>query len=169
MGTLTPIPSPAWACQPLSRVWKVREHTAAYFAPPRMALVQASTQFGRLEHCHGPLALLMTVTFQNDRAQLILLRSLTIKYAGTWYHPIHFLGDRVHLWYHHGQHHLPLPRTQSLIAAPYIPAAAAAERYALFRLPESWDRWPTQLRVTAKATFVHRRSRSLAVTLTNPA
>jgi hypothetical protein len=169
MGTLTSIPSSAWACQPLSRVWKVREHTAAYFAPPRMALVRASTQFGRLEHCHGPLALLMTVTFQNDRAQLILLRSLTIKYAGTWYHPIHFLGDRVHLWYHHGRHHLPLPRTQSLIAAPYIPAAAAAERYALFRLPESWDRWPTQLRVTAKAAFVHRRSRSLAVTLTNPA
>jgi hypothetical protein len=143
-----------------------RAHRRVFCA---MVLVQASTQFGRLEHCHGPLALLMTVTFQNDRAQPILLRSLTIKYAGTWYHPIHFLGDRVHLWYHHGQHHLPLPRTQSLIAAPYIPAAAAAERYALFRLPESWDRWPTQLRVTVKAAFVHRRSRSLAVTLTNPA
>jgi hypothetical protein len=168
MRTFTPIPSPAWARQPLSRVWKLGEHTAAYFAPPRMALVQATTQFGRLEHCHGPLALLMTVTFQNDSAQHILLRSLAIKYAGTWYQPIHFLGDRVHLWYNQGQHNLPLPRTQSLIAAPYIPAAAAVERFALFRLPESWDRWPTHLRVIAKATFVHRRSRSLAVSLTNP-
>jgi hypothetical protein len=169
MRPLIGIPSPAWARASLSRVWRLRERTAAYVTPPRMALVQASTQFGRLEHRHGPLALLVTVTFQNDSAQPIWLRSLAMKYAGTWYHPIHFLGDRVHLWYAHGHHDLPLPRAQSLIAAPYIPAAAAVERGALFRLPESWDRWPTHLRVTAKATFVHRRSRRLAVTLTNPA
>jgi hypothetical protein len=134
-----------------------------------MALVQATTQFGWLEHRRGPLALLLTAVFYNDSAQRILFRSLTIKYAGTWYHPIHFLGDRIHLWYNQGQHDLPLPRAQSLIAAPYIPAAAAAERHALFRLPDPWDRWPTHLRVTAKATFVHRRARSLVVTLTNPA
>ena len=51
------------------------------------------------------------------------------------------------------QHDLPLPRTQSLLTAPYIPASAVAERFALFRLPERWDRWPTHLQVTAKATF----------------
>ena len=169
MRTFTPIPSPAWARQPFSRVWKLREHTAAYFAPPHMSLVQATTQFGRLEHRSGPLALLLTIAFHNTSPQRILFRSLVIKYAGTWYHPIHFLGDRIHLWYNQGQHDLPLPRTQSLIAAPYIPAAAVAERFALFRLPESWDRWPTHLRVTVKATFVHRRARSLVVSLTNPA
>jgi hypothetical protein len=167
MRTFPPIPSPAWAREPLNRVWKLPERTAAYFAPPHMTLVPATTQFGRLEHRGGPLALLLTIAFHNNSTQRVLLRSLAIKYAGSWYHPIHFLGDRVHLWYNHGQHNLPLPRAQSLIAAPYIPAAAAAERYALFRLPDSWDRWPTQLRVTAKATFVHRRARSLVVTLTN--
>jgi hypothetical protein len=78
-----------------------------------------------------------------------------------------FLGDRVHLWYAHGRHDLALPRAQSLIAAPYVPAAAV-ERGALFRLPKSWDRWPTHLRVTTKATFVHRRARRLTMTLTNP-
>jgi len=169
MRPLIGIPSPAWARASLSHVWRLREHTAAYVSPPRMGLVQARTQFGRLEHRHGPLALLVTVAFQNDSAQHIWLRSLAVKYGGTWYHPIQFLGDRVDLWYAHGRHNLSLPRDQSLIAAPYIPAAAAAERCALYRLPESWDRWPTHLRVTAKANFVHRRSRRLAVTLTNPA
>ena len=169
MRPLIGIPSPAWARASLSHVWRLRERTAAYVAPPRMALVQARTQFGRLEHCHGPLALLVTVAFQNDSTQHIWLRSMAVKYGGTWYHPIQFLGDRVHLWYANGRHNLSLPRDQSLIAAPYIPAASAAERCALFRLPEAWDRWPTHLRVTAKANFVHRRSRRLAVTLTNPA
>jgi len=169
MRTFTPIFSPAWARQSLSHFWKLQGHAGAYFASPRMALVHASTQFGRLEHRSGPLALLLTMAFYNNSPERILLRSLAIKYAGTWYQPIHFLGDRVHLLYDQGQHDLPLPRSQSLIAAPYIPAAAAAERFALFRLPDSWDRWLTHLRVTAKATFVHRRSRSLVVTLTNPA
>jgi hypothetical protein len=133
MRPLTEIGSPAWAHAPLSQVWKLPEHTAAYVAPPRMALVQAATQFGRLEHRHGPLALLVTVTFHNDGAHHIRLRSLAMKYGGAWYHPIQFLGDRVHLWYAHGHHDLALPRTQNLIAAPYIPAAAAVERGALFR------------------------------------
>jgi hypothetical protein len=169
MRPLSGIGSPTWARAPLSQVWRLHEHTTAYVAPPRMALVQAGTQFGRLEHRHGPLALLVTVVFQNHCAQHIWLRSLAVKYGGNWYHPIHFLGDRVHLWYARGHHDLALPRAQSLIAAPYIPAAAVVERGALFRLPESWERWPTHLRVTAKATFVHRRARRLAVTLTNPA
>ena len=168
MRSLTGISSPTWARASLNQVWKLREHTAAFVAPPRMALVQAATQFGRLEHRHGPLALLVTVTFHNDGAQHVWLRSLAVKYGGTWHHPMPFLGDRVHLWYAHGRHDLALPRAQSLIAAPYVPAAAAVERGALFRLPESWDRWPTHLRVTAKATFVHRRARRLAVILTNP-
>jgi hypothetical protein len=169
MRMFTSIPSPVWPRLPLSHLWKLQGHVGAYFAPPRMALVQATTQFGRLEHRYGPLALLVTVAFQNTSAQHILLRSLAVKYGGTWYHPIHFLGDSVHLWYDHGRHDIPLPRAQSLIAAPYIPATAAAERFALFRLPDSWERWPTHLRVTAKATFVHRRARSLVVSLTNPA
>jgi hypothetical protein len=67
------------------------------------------------------------------------------------------------------QHDLPLPRTQSLLTAPYIPASAVAERFALFRLSERWDRWHMHLRVTAKATFVRRRARHLVVTLTQPA
>jgi hypothetical protein len=169
MRTFMLINSASWARQPLSHLWKLRGHTGAYFVPPRMALVQATTRFGRLEHRNGPLALLLTVTFHNDSEQRILLRSLAIKYSGTWHQPIHFLGERVHLWYGQGQHDIQLPHPQSLIAAPYVPAAAVAERFALFRLPESWDRWPTHLRVTAKATFVHRRSRSFIVTLTNPA
>jgi hypothetical protein len=134
-----------------------------------MTLVRAMTQFGRLEHRSGPLALLLTVAFHNESEQQILVRSLAIKYGGTWYHPIHFLGDRVHLLHDQGQHAIQLTRSRSIIAAPYVPAAAVAERFALFRLPELWERWPTQLRVTAKATFVHRRSRSLVVSLTNPA
>jgi hypothetical protein len=168
MRTLLSLSSVAWARPPLSHLWKLQEHAGAYFAPPRMTLVRATTQFGRLEYRHGPLALLLTVAFQNTRAEPILLRSLAIKSGGTWYHPIHFLGDRVHLWYEQGQHDLHLPRTQSLIAAPYIPPTAVVERFALFRLPEVWERWPIHLRVTAKATFVRRRSKSLVVTLTNP-
>ena len=144
-----------------------RAHRRLCFATPHGA--RPGQDSVRPEHRHGPLALLVTVAFQNDSAQHIWLRSLAVKYGGTWYHPIQFLGDRVDLWYAHGRHNLSLPRDQSLIAAPYIPAAAAAERCALYRLPESWDRWPTHLRVTAKANFVHRRSRRLAVTLTNPA
>ncbi|HSF34225.1 MAG TPA: hypothetical protein VLK82_27690 [Candidatus Tectomicrobia bacterium] len=162
------INSASWARQPLSHLWKLSGHPSAYFVPPRMALVRAMTRFGRLEHRSGPLALLLTVGFDNESEQRILLRTLAIKYGGTWYHPIHFLGDRVHLWYGEDKHDIELPHRQSFIAAPYVPAAAVVERFALFRLPESWDRWPTHLRVTAKATFVHRRSRSLVVTLTNP-
>jgi len=168
MRPLTGISSPTWARASLAQVWKLREHTAAYVAPPRMTLVQAGTQFGRLEHRHGPLALLVSVAFQNDRAQHMWLRALAVKYGGTRYHPMPFLGDRGHLWYAHGRHDLALPRAQSLLAAPYIPATAAVERGALFRLPESWDCWPMHLRVTAKASFVHRRARRLTVTLTNP-
>jgi hypothetical protein len=169
MRTFTPLDSPAWARRSLGHLWTFQGHASAYFVSPRMALVRDKTQFGRLEHRCGPLALLLTMVFHNDSPQRILLRSLAVKYAGTWYQPIYFLGDRIHLWYHEGQHDLPLPRSQSIIAAPYIPADAATERFALFRLPDSWDRWPTELRVIAKATFVHRRSRSLVVSLTNPA
>jgi hypothetical protein len=97
----------------------------------------------------------------------IWLHSLAIKEAGTWVQPMPFLGDRVHLLSPQ-QHDLPLPRTQSLLTAPYIPASAVAERFALFRLPERWDRWPTHLQVTGKATFVRRRARHLVVTLTHP-
>jgi hypothetical protein len=111
----------------------------------------------------------VTMAFHHNSIQRILLRSLAIKHVGTWYQPIYFLGDRVHLWYNQGYHDLPLPRSRSLIAAPYIPADASTEQFALFRLPDSWDRWPTHLRVTAKATFVHRRSGSLVLTLSNPA
>jgi hypothetical protein len=169
MRTFAPIQSLSWVRQPLSHLWKLQEHAGVYFAPPHMALVQSTTQFGRLEYRSGPLALLLTVMFHNESKQRILLRSLTIKYGGSWYQPIHFLGDRIHLLYHQGQHDIQLTRAQSIIAAPYTPPAAAAERFALFRLPESWDRWPTHLQVVAKATFVGRRSRSLVVTLTNPA
>jgi hypothetical protein len=169
MSTFTSTPSVSWARKPLGNLWKMRELAGAYFAPPHMELVRATTQFGRLEHRSGPLALLLTVSFRNDSEQRILLRSLVIKYGGTWYQPIHFLGEQVHLLYPYGQHEIQLPRTQSIITAPYIPASSAAERFALFRLPELWERWPTHLQVTGKATFVHRRSRSLVVTLTNPA
>jgi hypothetical protein len=169
MSTFAPKNAVSWARQPLGNLYKLRGLAGAYFAHPRMELVRAMTQFGRLEHRHGPLALLLTVVFHNEGEERILLRSLSIKYSGTWYQPIHFLGDQVHLLYHQGQHHIELPRTPNIIAAPYIPATGVAERFALFRLPEPWDRWPTHLQVTAKATFVHRRSRSLVVTLTNPA
>jgi hypothetical protein len=169
MRTFRSISSAGWARQPISHLWKLQEHAGAYLTPPRMALVWANTHFGRLEYRHGPLALLLTVMFQNTSAQPIWLRSLAIKSHGTWYQPIPFLGERVHLWHEQGQHDLHLPRTQNIIAAPYIPPAAVVERCALFRLPDVWDRWPTPLRVTAKATFVRRRSTSLVVTLTNPA
>jgi hypothetical protein len=168
MRASTPLAPGSWTRQPLGTLWKMRQLAGDYFAPPRMDLVPASTQFGRLEHRSGPLALLLTVSFRNDTEQPILLQSLAIKYGGTWYQPIHFLGDRVHLLYHHGQHSIQTPRTQNVIAAPYILASAVAERFALFRLPELWDQWPTHLQVIAKATFVRRRSRSLVVTLTNP-
>jgi hypothetical protein len=167
MGTCMSTPSGAWTRQPLSRLWKLQEHASGYFASPRMTLVRAKTRFGRLGHHGGPLALLVTVVFQNERKQHILLRSLTIKYGGAWYQPIHFPGDQVHLLYHEGQHDIQLPRTLNIITAPYIPPATTAERCALFRLPESQVRWPTHLRVIAKATFVRRRSRSLVVTLSN--
>jgi hypothetical protein len=162
------IDSASWARQPFNHVWKLREHTGAYFVPPRMALVQAATQFGRLEHRSGPLALLLTVAFHNGSEQRIPLRSLEVKYSGTWYQPIHFPADRVRLLYDQGRHDIQLLCAQSIIAAPFIPGASVAERFALFRLPELWDRWPTHLRVIAKASFVRRRSRSLVVTLTNP-
>jgi hypothetical protein len=81
MRLLTGISSPTWARASLHQVWKLREHTAAFVAPPRMGLVQAATQFGRLEHRHGLLALLVTVTFHNDGAQHIWLRSLAVKYG----------------------------------------------------------------------------------------
>jgi hypothetical protein len=169
MRTLRSIPSTAWVRSPLGYLWKLQEHAGAYFAAPCMTLVRPTTQFGRLEYRHGPLALLLTVAFQNTSAQLIGLRSLAIKFGGTWFQPIPFPGERVHLWYEQGQHDLPVPRTQNIIAVPYIPPAAVVERFALFRLPEVWDRWPTHLRVTAKATFMCRWSTSLVVTLTNPA
>jgi hypothetical protein len=133
---------------------------ADYVAPPRMTLVPAATQFSRLEHDHGPLALLLTASFRNESAWHIWLYSLAIRDAGTWYQPMLILGD---------QYDLPLPRTQSLIAAPYIRASAVAERFALFHLPERGDHWPTHLQVTAKATFVRRRARRLVITLTPPA
>jgi hypothetical protein len=168
MRTLRSISSATWARQPLSHLWRLHEHAGAYFVPPRMTLVRTTTHFGRLEYRHGPLALLLTVAFDNTSAQPIGLQSLAIKSHGSWYQPIYFLGDRVHLWYEQGQHDLHLPRAQNIITAPYIPPSAAVQRCALFRLPDMWDRWPTHLRVTAKATFVHRRSKSLIVNLTNP-
>jgi hypothetical protein len=168
MRPFTLINSVSSRCSPLSHLWKLPGQTSAYWVPPRMTLVPTTTRFGRLEHRSGPLALLLTVAFHNESEQRVLLRSLAIKYSGSWYQPIHFLGDRVHLLYDEGLHDIPLPQPQSIIAAPYVPAAAVVERFALFRLPESWDRWPTHLRITAKAIFVHRRSRSLVVTLENP-
>jgi len=167
MRESTPRTSGSWTRQPLGTLWKMGELAGDYLAPPQMTLVPASTQFGRLEHAHGPLALLLTVSFRNESARHIWLHSMAIKDAGTWYQPMPFLGDRVHLLSPQHQHDLPLPRTQSLLTAPYIPASAVAERFALFRLPERWDRWPTHLQVTAKATFVRRRARRLVVTLTN--
>jgi hypothetical protein len=168
MRASMPMTPGSWTCQPLSTLWKIGGLAGDYLAPPEMTLVPASTQFGRLEHDYGPLALLLTVSFRNESARHIWLHSLAINDAGTWYQPMPFLGDRVHLLSPQHQHDLPLPRTQNLITAPYIPASAVAERFALFRLPERWDRWPTHLQVTAKATFVRRRARRLVVTLTNP-
>ncbi len=166
MRTSTPMTPGSWTRQPLSTLWEMGELASNYLAPPRMTLVPASTQFGRLEHAYGPLALLLTVTFRNESARPIWLHSLAIKEAGTWYQPMPFLGDRVHLLSPQQQHDLPLPRTHSLITAPYIPASTVAERFALFRLPERWGHWPTHVQVTAKATFVRRRARRLVVTLT---
>ena len=37
MRSLTGISSPTWARASLNQVWKLREHTAAFVAPPRMA------------------------------------------------------------------------------------------------------------------------------------
>jgi hypothetical protein len=169
MRTSPPMTPGLWTRPPLSTLWKMGELASDYVAPPRITLVPASTQFGRLEHAHGPLALLLTVSFRNESARDIWLHSLAIKEAGAWYQPMPFLGDRVHLLSPQHQHDLPLPRTQSLLTAPYIPASAVAKRFALFRLPERRDHWPTHLQVTAKATFVRRRARRLVVTLTPPA
>lgn len=169
MRASMPRTSGSWTRQPLRTLWKMGGRAADYWAPPQMALVPASTQFGRLEYAHGPLVLLLTVSFHNENARPLWLHSLAIKDAGTWVQPMPCLGDRVHLLSPQQQHDVPLPPTQSLLTAPYIPASAVAERFALFHLPERWDRWPTHLRVTAKATFVHRRARRLVVTLTQPA
>jgi hypothetical protein len=169
MRTSTPMIPGLWTRQPLSTLWQMGGLASDYLAPPRMTLVPASTQFGRLEHDHGPLALLLTMSFRNESTRPSWFHSLAIHEAGTWYQPMPFLGERVHLLSPQQLHDLPLPRTQSLITAPYIPASTVTERFALFRLPERWDRWPTHLRVTAKATFVHRRARRLVVTITNPA
>lgn len=169
MCASTPMTPGSWTCQPLRTLWQMGELAADYVAPPRMTLVPAATQFGRLEYEHGPLALLLTVSFHNESARPIWLHSLAIKEAGTWYQPMAFPGERVHLLSRQQQHDLPLPQTQSLITAPYIPASAVAERFVLFRLPERGDRWPTRLQVTAKATFVRRRARRLVVTLMPPA
>jgi hypothetical protein len=145
MRTSPPMTPGLWTRPPLSTLWKMGELASDYVAPPRMTLVPASTQFGRLEHAHGPLALLLTVSFRNESARDIWLHSLAIKEAGAWYQPMPFLGDRVHLLSPQHQHDLPLPRTQSLLTAPYIPASAVAKRFALFRLPERRDHWPTHL------------------------
>src|SRR5215216_1079307 len=169
MRTSPPMTPGLWTRPPLRTLWKMGELASDYVAPPRMTLVPASTQFGRLEHAHGPLALLLTVSFRNESARDIWLHSLAIKEAGAWYQPMPFLGDRVHLLSPQHQHDLPLPRTHSLLTAPYLPASAVAKRFAPFRLPERWDHWPTHLQVTAKATFVRRRARRLVVTLTPPA
>jgi hypothetical protein len=169
MRTLTPRTPGSGTHQPLRMLWRMRGLAGEYWAPPRMTLVPDSTQFGRLEHDHGPLALLLTVSFRNESARHIWLHSLAIKDAGTWVQPMPFLGHRVHLLCPQHQHDLPLPRTQSLLSAPYVPASAVAERFALFRLPERRDRRPTSLQVTAKATCVRRRARRLVVTLTRSA
>ena len=97
MRTSPPMTPGLWTRPPLSTLWKMGELASNYVAPPRMTLVPASTQFGRLEHAHGPLALLLTVSFRNESARPIWLHSLAIKEAGTWYQPMPFLGDRVHL------------------------------------------------------------------------
>jgi hypothetical protein len=67
------------------------------------------------------------------------------------------------------QHDTELSRTSHLIAMPYVCVAAVTERFAPFCVLEFWNGWPTQLQVTAKATFMRWRSRRLVVTRTNPA
>ena len=111
----------SWTRQPLGTLWKMGELAGDYLAPPQMTLVPASTHFGRLEHAHGPLALLLVVSFRNESARHIWLHSLAIYDAGTWYQPMPFLGDRVHLLSPQHQHDLSLPRTHS--SPPRLPTS----------------------------------------------
>ena len=97
MRASMPRTSGSWTRQPVGTLWKMGSLAGDYWAPPQMTLVPASTQFGRLEHDYGPLALLLTVSFRNESARHIWLHSLAIHDAGTWYQPMPFLGDRVHL------------------------------------------------------------------------
>ena len=69
MRASTPRTSGSWTRQPLETLWKMGGLAGDYWAPPQMTLVPASTQFGRLEHAHGPLALLLTVSFRNESAR----------------------------------------------------------------------------------------------------
>jgi hypothetical protein len=97
MRASMPRTSGSWTRQPVGTLWKMGSLAGDYWAPPQMTLVPASTQFGRLEHDYGPLALLLTVSFRNESARHIWLHSVAIHDAGTWYQPMPFLGDRVHL------------------------------------------------------------------------
>ncbi len=97
MRASMPRTSGSWTGQPVGTLGKMGSLAGDYWAPPQMTLVPASTQFGRLEHDYGPLAVLLTVSFRNESARHIWLHSVAIHDAGTWYQPMPFLGDRVHL------------------------------------------------------------------------
>src|SRR6266850_6573208 len=92
MRAPTPRTLGSWTRQPLGTLWKMAGLAGDYWAPPQRTLVPASTQFGRLEYAHGPLALLLTVSFRNESARHIWLQSLAIHDAGTGTSPCRSWG-----------------------------------------------------------------------------
>ena len=166
MGMLAPLAALTWIRTPFGRLPQLGARLVDYWRPPSMALVQAHTHVGRLDHPHGPLALFLTVAFVNPSPQPIRVRSLAVYYGGTWYQPLRYPADHVDLVGHDHRFSLAYPAHQAIRSAAELPPACAVERVALYRLPESWEQWPLQLKVSVKATFSGCRPTTLSALLT---
>ena len=156
----------AWTRTPLERLPQLGARLVDYWRSPSMALVRAHTHIGRLDHPHGPLALFLTVTFVNPSPQPIRVRSLAVHDGGSWYQPLRYPADHIDLVSHDRRFHLAYPAHQAIRTAAELPPACAVERVALYRLPESREPWPLQLKVSVKATFNGRRPATLSALLT---
>jgi len=144
---------------PVTVIWQVIQAIFSFFSSPQMQIVKSETLFRRQENKR--VSLFLTVQFRNESNLPFLIRSLRVKYGGTWYSPVESLPSPVSLLSEHGLKVSSLDVEENIVKTPQIPPMNLVKRIALFRLNEPGEMFPEALEITLKATFARGRDREI--------
>lgn len=107
----------------------------------------------------------MRLTLRNESERPTLIRSMRVKFGGSWHEPEPHFPNPLSLAKEHGSYAFGLIRDESVTESPHVPPVDVVKRFGFFLLPEPAERWPKEIVFTAEIAFTRRKTRKFHFTV----